>query len=185
MRSANSAGLGHRTGADRRRAPVGDLPRARVLRTGSDRSGVRPGPAATAARAGRALAHVPEQERLVVLPQIQIARAHWVLGALFLAIILEEYVPLVGRDGRRVRSRSLLVPWALMLGAVGVWATTVFADIVHDMLVHTRSGDILVVAGALELARRRAMDERPWLSWARAVAVLSCGALTLVHAARD
>jgi len=82
----------------------------------------------------------------LILPQIQIARAHWVLGALFLAIILEEYVPLLGRDRRRLQSRSLLVPWALMLGGVGVWATTVFADIVHDMLVHTLWGDVLFAA---------------------------------------
>ena len=67
---------------------------------------------------------------------------------MFLAIILEEYLPLVGRDGRLARSRSLLVPWGLMLGGVGVWATTVFADIVHDMLVHTLWGDVLFAAGA-------------------------------------
>ena len=35
----------------------------------------------------------------MILPQITIARAHWILGALFLAIIVEEYVPFVGRDG--------------------------------------------------------------------------------------
>lgn len=121
----------------------------------------------------------------MVLPQIQIARAHWVLGALFLAIILEEYVPLVGLGGRRVRSRSLLVPWALMLGAVGVWATTVFADIVHDMLVHTLWGDVLFAAGALELARRRGVYERPWLDGVLPVAFLSCGGLFLFHVAID
>jgi hypothetical protein len=121
----------------------------------------------------------------VILPQIQIARAHWVLGALFLAIILEEYVPLVGRDGRPLRSRSLLVPWALMLGGVGVWATTVFADVVHDMLVHTLWGDILFAAGALELARRRGIYERPWLAGVLPVAFLSCGGLFLVHVALD
>ena len=71
----------------------------------------------------------------MILPQIQIARAHWVLGALFLAIVLEEYLPLIGRDGRPARSRSLVVPWALILGGVGAWATVVFADVVHDMLV--------------------------------------------------
>jgi hypothetical protein len=121
----------------------------------------------------------------LVLPQIQIARAHWLLGALFLAIILEEYVPLLGRDGRRLQSRSLLVPWALMLGAVGVWATTVFADIVHDMLVHTLWGDILFAAGALELARRRGIYERPWLDGVLPFAFLSCGGLFLVHVAID
>jgi hypothetical protein len=117
----------------------------------------------------------------MILPQIQIARAHWVLGALFLAIILEEYLPLAGRDGRLARSRSLLVPWALILGGVGVWATTVFADIVHDMLVHTLWGDVLFAAGALELARRRGVYERPWLDWVLPVAFLSCGVLFLVH----
>jgi hypothetical protein len=121
----------------------------------------------------------------VILPQIQIARAHWLLGALFLAIILEEYVPRVGRDGRRVRSRSLLVPWALMVGAVGVWATTVFADVVHDMLIHTLWGDVLFAAGALELARRRGVYERPWLDDVLPLAFVSCGALFMVHVLID
>ena len=83
----------------------------------------------------------------VILPQIQIARAHWILGALFLAIILDEYLPLVGSPGRAVRSRSPLVPCALIIGAVGVWATVVFADVVHDMLVHFLWGDIVRKAG--------------------------------------
>jgi hypothetical protein len=117
----------------------------------------------------------------VTLPQIQIARAHWVLGALFLAIILDEYLPMVGRDGRPARARSLVVPWALMIGGVGVWATTVFADVVHDMLVHTGWADILFAAGALELARRRGVYDRPWLDGVLPVTFLSCGALFIVH----
>jgi hypothetical protein len=121
----------------------------------------------------------------VILPQIQIARAHWLLGALFLAIVLDEYLPARRRDGGSGRSRSLVVPWALMLGGVGVWATTVFADIVHDMLVHTLWGDILFAAGALELARRRGVYERPWLDAVLPVAFVSCGALFLVHVAID
>jgi hypothetical protein len=121
----------------------------------------------------------------MILPQIQIARAHWILGALFLAIVLEEYVPRVGNSGRPVRSRSLVVPWALMLGAVGVWATCVFADIVHDMLVHSLWGDVLFAAGALELARRRGVYERPWLDAVLPVTFVSCGLLFLVHVAID
>jgi hypothetical protein len=121
----------------------------------------------------------------VILPQIQIARAHWILGALFLAIILEEYLPLVGRDGRVRRSRSLVVPWALMIGAVGVWATVVFADVVHDMLVHFLWGDVLFAAGALELARRRGVYERPWLDWVLPFTFASCGVLFIVHVAID
>ena len=117
----------------------------------------------------------------MILPQIQIARAHWILGALFLAIILDEYLPLVGRDGRPVRSRSPVVPWALIVGAFGVWATVVFADVVHDMLVHFLWGDILFVAGALELARRRGVYERPWLDAVLPITFLSCGALFIVH----
>jgi hypothetical protein len=117
----------------------------------------------------------------MILPQIQIARGHWALGALFLVIVLEEYLPRRGHDGRPVRSRSLLVPWALMLGAAGVWATTVFADVVHDMLVHTLWGDILFAAGALELARRRGVYERPWLDMVLPLAFLSCGLLFIVH----
>jgi hypothetical protein len=117
----------------------------------------------------------------MTLPQIQIARAHWVLGALFLAIILEEYLPLVGRDGRLARSRSVVVPWALMLGGVGVWATAVFADVVHDVPVHVLWGDVLFAAGALELARRRGAYERPWLDGVLPVAFLSCGVLFIVH----
>jgi hypothetical protein len=121
----------------------------------------------------------------VILPQIQIARAHWLLGALFLAIILEEYVPRTSDDGRPMRSRSLLVPWALMLGGVGAWATTVFADVVHDMIVHTLWGDILFAAGALELARRRGVYERPWLAYVLPAAFVSCGTLFLVHVLLD
>ena len=117
----------------------------------------------------------------MTLPHIQIARAHWALGALFLAIILEEYLPLVGRDGRPTRSRSLVVPWALMLGGVGAWATTVFADVVHDMLIHFLWGDILFAAGALELARRRGVYERRWLDGVLPVAFLGCGVLFIVH----
>jgi len=121
----------------------------------------------------------------VILPQIQIARAHWVLGALFLAIVLEEYLPLIGRDGRPARSRSLVVPWALILGGVGVWATVVFADVVHDMLVHFLWGDILFAAGSLELARRRGVYERPWLGVVLPLAFLSCGVLFIVHVLID
>jgi hypothetical protein len=117
----------------------------------------------------------------VILPQIQIARAHWLLGTLFLVIILEEYVPRRGADGRLVRSGSLLVPWALLLGAAGVWATTVFADVVHDMLVHTLWGDVLFAAGALELARRRGVYERPWLDLVLPLTFLSTGLLFIFH----
>ena len=121
----------------------------------------------------------------MILPQIQIARAHWILGALFLAIILDEYLPLVGGDGRPVRSRSLVVPCALIVGAFGVWATVVFADVVHDMLVHFLWGDILFAAGALELARRRGVYDRPWLDGVLPIAFLSCGVLFLFHVAID
>ena len=124
----------------------------------------------------------------MILPQIQIARAHWILGALFLAIVLDEYLPLVGGAGgvrRPMRSRSLVVPCALIVGASGVWATVVFADVVHDMLVHFLWGDILFAAGALELARRRGVYERRWLDAVLPVAFFSCGVLFLVHVAID
>jgi membrane protein CcdC involved in cytochrome C biogenesis len=121
----------------------------------------------------------------MILPQITIARGHWLLGALFLAVILEEYVPRVDDDGRPVRSRSLVVPWALMAGAVGVWVTVVVADIVHDILIHFLWGDILFAAGALELARRRGVYERPWLQWVLPATFASCGALFVVHVRID
>ena len=121
----------------------------------------------------------------MILPQIEIARAHWILGALFLAIVLDEYLPLIGRGGVPVRSRSVVVPWALMVGAVGVWATVVFADVAHDMLVHFLWGDILFAAGALELARRRGIIERPWLDLVLPLAFLSCGVLFIVHVVID
>jgi hypothetical protein len=117
----------------------------------------------------------------MTLPHIQIARGHWALGALFLIVVLEEYLPRVDRGGRPMRSRSLVVPWGLMLGGAGAWATTVFADVVHDMLIHFLWGDILFVAGALELARRRAVYDRPWLDAVLPVAFLSTGALFIVH----
>ena len=121
----------------------------------------------------------------MILPQITIARGHWVLGALFLGIILEEYVPRVDADGRSVRSRSLVVPWALLVGALGVWVTVVVADVVHDILVHFLWGDILFAAGALELARRRGVYERRWLDWVLPVTFVSCGALFIVHVKID
>ena len=121
----------------------------------------------------------------MILPQITIARGHWILGALFLAVIVEEYVPRVGRNGRPVRSRSLLVPWALIVGAVGVWVTVVVADVVHDMLIHFLWGDLLFAAGALELARRRGVYERPWLDWVLPATFLGCGALFIVHVEVD
>jgi hypothetical protein len=121
----------------------------------------------------------------MILPQIQIARAHWILGALFLAIVLDEYLPLIGSDGRARRSRSVVVPWALMIGAVGVWATVVFADVVHDMLIHFLWGDILFAAGALELARRRGVYDRPWLDAVLPLAYLSCGLVFLLHVEID
>ena len=121
----------------------------------------------------------------MILPQIQIARAHWILGALFLAIILDEYLPLIRSDGVAVRSRSLVVPWALIIGAVGVWATVVFADVVHDMLVHFLWGDILFAAGALELARRRGVYDRPWLDNVLPLAFLGGGVLFIVHVLID
>ena len=117
----------------------------------------------------------------MTLSQIAIARAHWGLGALFLILILEEYLPRAGRDGRAARARSTLVPWALILGGVGAWATVVFADVVHDMLIHFLWGDILFAAGALELARRRGVLERPWLDFVLPVAFLSCGVVFLIH----
>ena len=121
----------------------------------------------------------------MILPQIQIARAHWVLGALFLAIILDEYLPIRRRDGVRARQRSTVVGWALMIGAAGVWATVVFADVVHDMLVHFLWGDLLFAAGALELARRSGVYERPWLDYVLPLTFMGCGILFLVHVRID
>jgi hypothetical protein len=121
----------------------------------------------------------------MILPQIQIARAHWLLGALFLAILLEEYVPLVRGGGDPLPSRSPVVPWALMIGGVGVWATSVFADVVHDMFIHSLWGDLLFAGGALELARRRGVYDRPWLVYVMPSVFLGCGALFMVHIAID
>jgi hypothetical protein len=121
----------------------------------------------------------------VILPQIQIARAHWVLGALFLAIVLDEYLPLRRPGDRLARQRSTVIGWALMIGGTGVWATVVFADVVHDMLIHFLWGDILFVAGGLELARRRGVYERPWLDDVLPLAFLGCGILFLVHVRID
>lgn len=121
----------------------------------------------------------------MILPQIQIARGHWLLGALFLAIILEEYLPLWRGEGAGARSQSVVIPWALMLGGAGVWATCVFADVVHDMLVHFLWGDILFSGGALELARRRGVYDRPWLIGVMPFVFLSCGALFMFHVVID
>ena len=109
------------------------------------------------------------------------ARAHWLLGAFFLAIILEQYLPLLGRDGRPLRERTLLTPVVLLLTGVSVWGTTVFAGDVHDTLVHSVWGDILFAAGALELARRRRVYERPWLDYVIPLTIVSCGVLFVLH----
>ena len=66
-----------------------------------------------------------------------------------------------------------------------MWATVVFADVVHDMLIHFLWGDILFAAGALELARRRGVYERPWLDLVLPLAFLSCGVLFIVHVLID
>lgn len=117
----------------------------------------------------------------MIIPHIYIARAHWALGVLFLVILLEEYVPRPAHRGEPVAGRSMIVPWGLMLGGVGVWATTVFTDVVHDMLVHSLWGDVLFAAGALELARRHGVCERPWLRAVMPLAFLSCGGLFIFH----
>jgi hypothetical protein len=61
----------------------------------------------------------------------------------------------------------------------------VFADVVHDMLIHFLWGDILFAAGALELARRRGVYDRPWLDYVLPVAFIGCGALFLLHVLID
>jgi hypothetical protein len=127
----------------------------------------------------------PTKPPAMILPQIEIARAHWLLGARFLAIVLEEYLPRRRREGHGAQSQSIVIPWALMLGGAGVWATCVFADVVHDMLVHFVWGDVLFAGGALELARRRGVYQRPWLIGVMPFVFLSCGALFMVHVAID
>jgi hypothetical protein len=117
----------------------------------------------------------------MIIPHLYIARAHWALGALFLVVILEEYLPRPAARGGAMPARSLIVPWGLMAGGVGVWATTVFTDVVHDMLVHSLWGDILFAAGALELARRRGVFERRWSRAVLPAAFLSCGLLFIFH----
>ena len=102
-----------------------------------------------------------------------------------MAIVLEEYLPLRPGRGSDGRARSVVIPWALMLGGAGVWATCVFADVVHDMLVHFLWGDVLFAGGALELARRRGVFDRPWLVWVMPFVFLSCGALFMVHVLID
>ena len=120
----------------------------------------------------------------MILPQIQIARAHWILGALFLAIILDAYLPLVRSDGATVRSRSLVVPWALMIGAVGCgprWVCRRRARHAGPLPL----GGILFAAGALELARRRGVYDRPWLDNVLPLAFLSCGVLFVLDVLID
>jgi hypothetical protein len=53
------------------------------------------------------------------------------------------------------------------------------------MLLHFLWGDILFAAGALVLARRRGVYERPWLDLVLPLAFLGCGALFIVHVEID
>jgi hypothetical protein len=55
----------------------------------------------------------------------------------------------------------------------------------YDILIHFLWGDILFAAGALELARRRGVYERPWLDWVLPATFASCGALFIVHVRID
>jgi hypothetical protein len=61
----------------------------------------------------------------------------------------------------------------------------VFADVVHDMLIHFVWGDLLFAAGALELARRQGVYERPWLDWVLPFTFVGCGLLFLAHVEID
>jgi hypothetical protein len=48
-------------------------------------------------------------------------------------------------------------------------------------LIYFLWGDILFAAGALELARRRGVYDRPWLDAVLPVAILSTGGLFILH----
>ncbi|HMC36286.1 MAG TPA: hypothetical protein VKK30_00300, partial [Actinomycetota bacterium] len=71
----------------------------------------------------------------------EVARAHWLFGALFLVMVLEELGPPAIRSlsGRA----SLAFPVVFLLAGVSMWGAAVFGNTAIDAVVHSLWGDVL------------------------------------------
>ena len=74
---------------------------------------------------------------------LEVARAHWLFGALFLAMVLDE----VGSslEVGTTRRPSYYLPLVLLLAGVGMWGASVFANSVIDAVVHSLSELVALV----------------------------------------
>jgi hypothetical protein len=109
----------------------------------------------------------------------EVARAHWLFGALFLAVVLEELGPplMQSRAGRA----SYAFPVILLLAGASMWGAAVFGNTAIDAVVHSIWGDVLIGAGVLDLQRRRGRLQTAWAPLVLPLAIGICGALFLVH----
>jgi len=115
----------------------------------------------------------------VTISGSEVARAHWLFGALFLVMVLEELGPPAIRSlsGRA----SLAFPVVLLLAGVSMWGAAVFGNTAIDAVVHSLWGDVLIAAGVLDLQRRRGRLHAAWGPLVLPVAIGLCGALFLAH----
>lgn len=109
----------------------------------------------------------------------EVARAHWLFGAIFLAMVLQELGPPVVRAG--VRRASFAFPVVFLLAGVSMWGAAVFGNTAIDAVVHSLWGDVLIAAGVLDLQRRRGRLHAAWGPLVLPVAIGLCGALFLAH----
>ena len=107
----------------------------------------------------------------------EVARSHWLFGAFFLAMILDE----LGSSWQGLESTSYAFPTVFLIAGAGMWGAAVFANSVVDAVVHSLWGDVLLATGVIELQRRRNRLARPWARFAVPAAIVVCGALFLAH----
>ena len=111
----------------------------------------------------------------------EVARAHWLFGALFLAIVLEEFAPLVAARSPAEPRRSLAIPAVLVLAGVSMWGAAVFGADTLDALAHSLWGDTLIAAGVVEFARRLGRLATPWTAYVLPLTLAVCGVLFMAH----
>ena len=109
----------------------------------------------------------------------EVARAHWLFGAFFLAMVLEELGPPLVRS--KMGRASFTFPAVLLLAGVSMWGAAVFGNTAIDAVVHSLWGDVLIVGGVLDLQRRRGRLHASWGPLVLPLAIGICGALFLSH----
>jgi hypothetical protein len=109
----------------------------------------------------------------------EVARAHWLFGAFFLAVLLEELGPPLVLSG--ASRASFAFPVILLVAGASMWGAAVFGNTAIDAVVHSIWGDVLIAAGILDLQRRRGRLQTSWAPLVLPLAIGICGALFLVH----